>query len=357
MHQRVSELLLGPGGPLLEVAQRGWLEQLAQRPLRLYDVTEVLPGTGLTMCDALATTQPPVVVIEREGSRTLRVGMQLGARVMELDGAHVLSGALYPFTLFGGRAVQEKLRALLARPVTHDEDDALLFGLYIIEGWLAQFLRPGPLPSFVHAASGEPLVFTTDHYEMLDWVTPVAALAAQPDVEGSREAGWDHLIDGDDGLTRSSATVTPQPGGKRVSLLYKTATLAEQGRAWFEALGDASVKHRLREVSDPKGLLSKRGAAPGAAVPAMPLAEGVDAQALAQAMAEVVRRSYANWADEPIPVLDGRTPRQAIAYAAGLERVKGLLRSYEDGEAEQAAAQGRSPISYQFLWDALGLAR
>lgn len=43
--------------------------------------------------------------------------------------------------------------------------------------------------------------------------------------------------------------------------------------------------------------------------------------------------------------------------ATGLERVKGLLRSYEDSEGRQAAQQGRREVSYQFLWDALGLAR
>jgi hypothetical protein len=40
-----------------------------------------------------------------------------------------------------------------------------------------------------------------------------------------------------------------------------------------------------------------------------------------------------------------------------MERVKGLLRSYEDGEEDMARKQGRRPISYQFLWDALGIAR
>jgi len=74
-------------------------------------------------------------------------------------------------------------------------------------------------------------------------------------------------------------------------------------------------------------------------------------------MEQVLRRHYANWCDEAIPALDGRTPRQAIRTAAGLERVKGLLRMYEDGEREQSRVQGRPPISYQFLWDALGLQR
>ena len=50
---------------------------------------------------------------------------------------------------------------------------------------------------------------------------------------------------------------------------------------------------------------------------------------MAQLMTEAIHRSYANWADEPIPALDHKTPRQAIKTSAGLERVKGLLRSYE----------------------------
>lgn len=48
-NQRVADLLLGPSGPLPSVGQRAWLEQLAQRPLRLYDVTDVVPGTGITV--------------------------------------------------------------------------------------------------------------------------------------------------------------------------------------------------------------------------------------------------------------------------------------------------------------------
>ena len=71
---------------------------------------------------------------------------------------------------------------------------------------------------------------------------------------------------------------------------------------------------------------------------------------------QAIRRSYANWVDEPIPALDNKTPRQAIRTATGLERVKGLLRSYEASESRQAAEQGRREISYQFLWDALGIA-
>ena len=355
--QRVADLLLGSSGPLLSVGQRAWLAQLAQRPLRLYDVTDVVPGTGVTLCDALATAQAPIVVTEREGSRSMRPGMLIGARVMAVAGGHQLSGAVYAFSMLSGRSMQEELRELLTKPSRHEEDNVLMIGLLIIKGWLAQYLRPAPLPRFVHSHTGEPLLFTTDHYEVQSWPALEAALAAQPDVPGEQNGGWDRLIEREDGQTRSQATIAREPGGRRVSLLYKTAGLAEQGRPWFETLAGASVKFLLREISDPKGLLSNADPSQALATRGSGLPPGLDPGALADAIAGVVKRSYAHWADEPIPALNGQTPRQAIGSATGLERVKGLLRSYEDGEARMAAQQGRAEISYQFLWDELDLQR
>jgi hypothetical protein len=355
--QRVADLLLGSSGPLLSVGQRAWLAQLAQRPLRLYDVTDVVPGTGVTLCDALATAQAPIVVTEREGSRSMRPGMLIGARVMAVAGGHQLSGAVYAFSMLSGRSMQEELRKLLTKPSRHEEDNVLMIGLLIIKGWLAQYLRPAPLPSFVHSHTGEPLLFTTDHYEVQSWPALEAALAAQPDVPGEQNGGWDRLIEREDGQTRSQATIAREPGGRRVSLLYKTAGLAEQGRPWFETLAGASVKFLLREISDPKGLLSNADPSQAPATRGSGLPPGLDPGALADAIAGVVKRSYAHWADEPIPALNGQTPRQAIGSATGLERVKGLLRSFEDGEARMAAQQGRAEVSYQFLWDELGLQR
>jgi hypothetical protein len=316
VERRVSELLLGPGGPLFEVAQRAWLEQLARRPLRLYDITEVVPGSGLTLCDALDTAAAPIAVVERAGSRTLKAGMQIGARLMQVADGWQLSGAVYPFSMLGGRALHDVLRAIAAMPGPHAEDDALIFGLRIIEHWLAQFLKPPTLPHIVHAASGEPLLFTTDHYEVLDWPALEAALAAQPDVSGQREPGWDRLVEGDDGLQRSLVTVEPGPGERRAKLLTKTATLAEQARPWFEALAGGAVKFVLREVSDPKGMLSRADPSKrlGRAAPALPA--GMDPQALADAIAGVVKRSYANWADEPIPALGRTLTRDLVAEQA-----------------------------------------
>ena len=300
-HERVAELLVGPRGPRLTAGQRGWLEQLSSRPLRLYDITEVVVGQGITLCDALDTDQPPLRVIERAGSRSLRVGMQIGARVMQVAGQHQLSGAIYPFTAWSGRAVLDRLRARITETGEPDEYDVLEVGMQIMDGWLEQYLVPAPLPEIIHGSSGEPLLFHTDHYDVLDWDALSAALAAQADVGGDREAGWDRFLDGADGLTRSQARIEPATGGSRVSLRCPTAGLAEQGRVWFDALAGGTVKFRLRELSDPKGMLSKAESATPTAAQSAALPPGLDPEAMAAVMETFIHRHYAKWPTNRFP--------------------------------------------------------
>ncbi len=122
----VPELLLGERGPLLSIGQRAWLEQLSRQPLRLYAVTEVVPGGSITLCDALDTALPPIVVSEVEGSRSMRVGLQIGARVMDVTDERQLSGAIYPFAGWAGRALLEQLRDMgfgAATPRDGDDGD------------------------------------------------------------------------------------------------------------------------------------------------------------------------------------------------------------------------------------------
>jgi hypothetical protein len=287
---------------------------------------------------------------------------------MAVDGGRQLSGAVYPFSKLGAQAT---LGALLAAQDEDQEasmeepgddereagDDPMLTGLTIIDCWLEQLLLPPRIPDIIDASTGEPLVPTTDHYDVSDWPALATALAAQSDVDGDRAAGWTRSREDADGHVRALATVTPNEAATRVSVFYRTAKLAEEGRRWFDALAGASVRFRLQEVSDPKGVLSRPGGLqrPSDAGPGLPA--GLDPEVAAGIIEGAIRRSYARWADEPVPALGDKTPREALATPAGLERVKGLLRSYEEGEAQQAAQQGRRQISYQFLWDALGLER
>ena len=353
--RRVAELVLGPGGPAFSAGHRRWIQQLSRRPLRLYDITEVLPGVGMRLCDALDTEAAPLMVLERSGTAHARIGNLIGARIMELDGHLETSGAAYPFSRLMNAAVLAELRAAVDESGGRGNDLPQVLSGIIRRNWIAQYARPMPMPTVIDSHSGAPILLITDHYRVKDWDALAAALATQADVEGDRASGWARRLDCADGLTRHSISINPGKGADRIEAFYKTQNFADQGRPWFEALAGASVEFAGRVLSDPKGIM--RNMAAGKAAPAAAPAPNLPPEVLADAIEQAVRRSYANWCDEPIPALGDKTPRAAIGTPAGRERVKGLLRSYEQGEREQAAAQGRRQISYDFLWQALGLDR
>ena len=65
--RQIADYLIGPFGPSFTPGQRNWIQQLAQRPLRLYRITDVKTGEQMTLCDVLNEAAEPVVVIERSG--------------------------------------------------------------------------------------------------------------------------------------------------------------------------------------------------------------------------------------------------------------------------------------------------
>ena len=355
VRRKVAELLLGPGGPAFSPGQRRWIEQLRRQPLRLYDVTDVLPGVGMRLCDALETEAAPRMVYEKAGTAHARAGELIGARIMEVDGHLEMSGAAYAFSRLKNAAVLAELRAAVDDSAAHGKPLPHVLSEIIRRNWLAQYLRPLPLPTVIDAHSGDPILLITDHYRVMNWDVLAAALATQPDIEGERASGWARLLACADGQTRQTLAINPGKSPDRIEVFYRTQNFADQGRPWFEALTGESVEFAGRVLSDPKGLLKNmtpdKAGKSSAAIPDLP------PDVLADAIEQVLRRSYANWCDEPIPALGDKTPRAAIGTPAGRERVKGLLRSYETDEKEQAARQGRRPISYDFLWQAIGLDR
>lgn len=370
--REINAYLLGRDGPFLTPGQREWIAQLRARPLRLYRVTAVQPGTGMTLVDEFDPQADPQPVREVSGSRTATPGMLMGARIMEVAaGAGIaghleLSGAIYPFSKLAEEAVLAQARQVLAASAGlnfHVDNQRDLFEQAIARAWLDQWLAPTPLPQLQDASTGDPLLLVTDHYRVLDAAVLAASLASQPDVSGNAQQGWNRLIEGADGAQRSLSTINPGRSTDRVELFHRTQRLANDGRAWFEGVAGAAVQHLTREITDPAGHLaragggvggSKMGRAPRSSSTSTP---DLPPEVIAQAIEQAIRRHYANWVDETIPALGGRTPRQAITTPAGLERVKGLLREYEEGERQQSAAQGRPAVSYQFLWDALGISR
>jgi hypothetical protein len=359
--RRINDYLLSPSGPGLNAGQRDWLQQMGQRSLRLYDVTDVVQGQQMTLCDALDREAEPLVVRERSGTQNLKPGELLGCRILRAGDHFEMSGSAYLFTLLTGPRVLALVREH-SQAFGKQLDSPRKMGLIIMLEWLQHWLKPAPMPTLIDHYSGEPMKMITDHYRVNDEVALAQALATQSDVEGDRQEGWSRHMDCTDGQVRARVHINPGKKADQIELFYRTQRYADDGRRWFEALVGASVtfvKRKVQETSDvmaaaqrPGGrATSKNGKSLSTSAPQL------DAATMVQLMSTAIHDSYAHWADEPIPALDHKTPRQAVKTSAGLERVKGLLRSYESSEAAQAAQQGRTEISYDFLWQALGLTR
>jgi hypothetical protein len=208
------------------------------------------------------------------------------------------------------------------------------------------------MPQVIDHVTGEPLLFVTDHYRVQDWEALDQALSHEADIEGSREQGWSRVFEGTDGLMRSSLGIDTGKRPDRIKVFYRTQKYADEERPWFEAVAGAAVAFVSREISDPKGVLSNLQ--PGDA-PESPAPGPLPPEMLSELIEKRISQLYINWADEPLPILGDITPREAIQTPEGLKQVKFLLHTYEQGEAQQAQAQNRAPVSYDFLWQSLGI--
>ena len=353
--RQIADYLIGPFGPSLTPGQRDWIQQLAQRPLRLYLITHVIPDQQITLCDVLNEAAEPVVVIERAGSQSARPGMMMGARVMRVQEHHELSGAVYPFSIMAGQDTASRLQEV-DDAFGHLPDLAQELAWTLMSSWLQQYVAPMSMPDMIDSYSGDPMVSITDYYKVNDWQTFAQVLQNCPDMDGNQVDGWSRLLDCDDGLTRPILSINLGKKPNQVQVFYRTQNYADQGRTWLEDLAGSSLSILTRRVADPQSMRkqstrSKSKMAKPSAIPE------IDPKEFSKLIEGVIRKTYANWCDEPIPALSNKTPRQAIQTSAGLERVKGLLRSYQASEHEQATQQGRSEVSYEFLWIELGIKR
>jgi len=318
-------------------------------------VTDVVPGAQATLCDAVDLQAPPIVVRERSGTRNLEPGMRLGCRVMTVQDHFELSGCAYPFSRIVGHMVTQVYETYLEE-FSKDRKKAKQeeLSLIILSQWLKQFVAPLPMPQMIDAFSGDPMLFITDHYLVHSWKLLAQRLENELDVEGNITDGWARHLECTDGKIRPTVSIEPDTTSNQVAVFYKTQRYADQGRIWFDALAGDAVKFQIREMIDQATPISKQK--PSAAKKKSPsIQDDISSVEITKVIESALHRMYANWADEPIPMLENQTPRQAMTTPAGLERVKGLIRSYEASEQLSAKEQQREPVSYDFLWEALGL--
>jgi hypothetical protein len=338
-------------GADLDPHERRYLELLSTQPLDLYEVDECEPGKGIQLVSTVAASPQGIFVHEATASRSLAAGDIVAARVIPLE-RPVLSGAIYRFP----RPEYLRLRADILEGPRDPGGDVVGSWIsdLVVESWLG--LLVGPPPTVTDASTGEPIALTTIDYRLEDWEGLVETLSREPGVEHDAEAEtFEWVVDGADGIRRTKWIVV-RSADDRIHLDARTKALADEGEKRLLELAPGAITRLGSETVDPRRLWKERHRR-GQQLSERGPRERLSGEERTRLIGQLYRQIHARWADEPVPVLRDRTPREAIQDEAGLEDVVELLRSYEIGERQRAEREGREPVDFLFLWESLGLDR
>lgn len=336
----VVDWYLDERGARLPAPDRAWLEAQQASWLSVWEVVDVEPGAGLELVDLLSGERRQVW--EVSASRSLVARDTILARVVDDVAVSVLCGvhlrALPPAA--ADEVVRRARRGLRRRgKVPAAELRAGLVGRDLIELWeeaVEEYDRRQQIPPNLSNTDGEPFLLTTDQFAIAPGAEAEVEerLALLPGVERSDPHGGP-----EDGPPEFTFV---RPGNRQHSSWENTIL----GRAWIarrvlhvesnsraradrlrtlvEGACGERLRHRGRRHVDP---LSEQVAPEraGRDLPETP-AE------LAPVLLELKRRHYADWADQPLPALAGRTPRQAVRTPAGRRQVDLLLKEMENHE-------------------------
>lgn len=338
--------------------ERRYLTAMKSTSMRVYEVIGVEPGASITLRDVFDGTI--VLVRERSASQQLACWEWVAARVNptgasrqpEFDGGLLQLAPLVREQLV--EAIQEDLEWLAEHEPELDERQRWATLVPLLHG---TWRSPVPLPTMVNY-DGDPLVWTTAHFEILDRESLVAALDASPSLErvpdGDNPASTKWSWSGT-GRDREEPVVLGwfELGGERLELHANSVERAQRGRKFVARIAKDFVKYQVSVSEDVRAAI-ERGRTEGPASATDELPPEVRAQLL-DATEAFVAEHYERWVDEQVPSLDGRTPREAAKGGASerarvLELIKGLEHAYE-----QALASGEGSYDPTWIVDELEL--
>lgn len=152
----------------------------------------------------------------------------------------------------------------------------------------------------------------------------------------------------------STPVSNPVPSLGTVTLTKRRLVLETFSRERLEAgkrrlselLGDY-VEHRTDTFESPEEALRKPDQAQETGPRVPPEVERI-------ATERFLSRHYEAWADTPLPALDGKTPKEMLQVPGGENRVRELLRIFENS-AERQKREGKPFLDVRILYERLGL--
>jgi hypothetical protein len=318
-------------------------------PNGFHEVLETDPGRGLRTREVFLGLE--LEVEERTASQDLERGDIFYGKVVPWRSSFVLVGvgetpippAYKGLLIACRREMREQFGTLL--PVHLRTLQDTLLDLYLD---IKERLHQASFPRLTNS-DGEPLTMHTLRYEIDSPEQAAQALAGlhessgagdEPAVAWRRDGGgrvvgaeidWTRQEDGT-GALLNTMLGTIRIDGRRLTVEVNSAQRAEVIKEEIaRRLGDGA-RLEATMVEDVEGAL-RRMHAEGPAARDLELEEEQreleENPEVQEMIRQTLERHYHGWVDEPLPALQGRTPREAVGDADGREAVEALLLTFE----------------------------
>ncbi len=346
-----SELILRQRRRLDPLLVR-YLDACAAAAFSFHEALRVEPGRGFLLRDLMLDSE--TFVIEHSASHTVRQGDVVFAQIVRIDGLAMLEGC-GPL-VFQPREKPEIIdlrKTIRGRGDVVSEAQLNERSLELLDLYLELAERKlHPVMPELQNTDGEPLEPHTLVFGISDAAAAAAALDAAKLAHGETikreeerssprgrvlEAGWTWASTGNPMHKSWTNTTLGQLAlaGGQLKVHVNSAARAMRAKTLIERLLEDNAKYRVTEITSTEAMLADARSRPAhkgeseherlMQIPEVRLQ-----------FAEMRMRHYTEWLDTSIPLLNGRTPRDAVRDRDGREAVAALIAQIERDGVRQS---------------------
>jgi len=373
------------------VPGRRYLQQLRDSVLSLYEIAEVSPGHHCDLRDLMRKGKT-IRVHEQMGTQSLVKWDRIAARVLNNNGKYIFSGGILPYPREAGQSL---LKILTSSKKQFNKEFSRVAGkgaaarILSSENLDEQFLREvvpsftsiwimhtlerlrAPLPEVVNR-DNEALVFTETRFpilaEQFDEIAKRLDHAPEWERDNPDEPTW--IWSQEPELTRNkpkqgialetfqggqypiSGTLELAPGA--LKLTTNSMERAQRGQDTLETLLHGLIGPALKKLQTPEQLMAEDKFRQQDNSEREP-SDAIDPKIAAEIIGNALDQHYRHILDEPIPMLDDKSPRQCATSKKGQIKVIEWLKHLENNELHRAAGQGQEPYDSRWMWQELKL--
>ena len=337
----LAEWFIEARGRSLRRDERMWLDAQRKGWLSIWEVVAVETGRSIDLRDAL--THEERHVYEVSASKTVERHQFVLARVVDADSISLICGmhsnALDPIE---GAEVIESVRKLLRRKtaVTPDRLRDPRVAWRMLTGW-SDAVERRSTPPRLQNNDGDPILLTVDRwkFDRARSAEIIERLAKIPGASPANDNSFDFI--GANDILTGHVEITHH----NLKASTNSIARADALRAQIESACEGLLRSHIRSHQDPLAQWDETSSSPSAPPP--PASPEVDS-----VIVEMKERHYAEWLNQPLPALRGKTPLEAVRTKSGRAQLDAIVKNIEMIESHMPAAER---YDVRKLREALGL--